>query len=340
MFTDISGYTELSQRMSHTVLESLLGEYERIVREVAETQNHGRVVKNLGDSFLVVYDSAHDALGAAVGIQTAIARRNRRVSAADAIAVKIAVNAGDVNVDETGDVFGDPVNVCARMEKVATGGEILFSEAVYHAMNKTEVRFEEFGNYDFKGVEHPVKVFRIDTGHGGTTTVERAIVITDIAGFSRVVEGDPFAGERLLALHDETLFPMVTRHSGVVQNIIGDECLLTFERADDAVACMLEFLEQLGRHNASAFAEDALRVKCSIHWGTVRYIRGRALGDAINVSSVLERRGRSMTIIASKAIVDRLTPGPAIHVEDAGAIELGFDDHEPVQCHFLSRPPV
>ncbi len=164
MFTDISGYTDLSQRIGHEALEQLLAEYETIVRHEAETNHGGRVVKNIGDSFLVVYDSARDALRAAAAIQRAIAGRNTRVPAARTIAVKIAVNAGDVIVDESGDVFGDPVNVCARMEKVATGGETLFSEAIYHSMHKAEVSFEEFGHYNFKGVDHPVT---LRAEHGG-----------------------------------------------------------------------------------------------------------------------------------------------------------------------------
>src|SRR5689334_4627974 len=167
MFTDIAGYTALGRRIGHLELERVLAECEAIVRAEAEQKHSGRIVKNIGDAFLIVYESARDALLAAAAIQGAIAERNRRVSPSQALALKIVINAGDVNVDDHGDVFGDPVNVGARMEKVAAGGEILFSEVVYHGMNKAEHRYEEFGNYDFKGVDRPVKIFRLDTSREG-----------------------------------------------------------------------------------------------------------------------------------------------------------------------------
>lgn len=337
MFTDISGYTALGRRIGHRELERLLGDCEAIVRDEAEKKHFGRVVKNLGDSFLIVYDSARDALRAAIAIQGAIAERNRRVSRSQALVLKIVINAGDVSVDDGGDVFGDPVNVCARMEKIATGGEILFSEAVYHCVNKAEIRYEEFGNYDFKGVDRPIKVFRVDTSREGTAAVERAIVLTDIVGFIRLIERDAGAGERLLELHDETLFPAVTRHGGTIQHVISDQCLLTFERPDDAVACVLEFFDELIRHNAAAERADQLLVKASLHWGRIQFVRGRALGEAMNDCEALERKGTPLALIASQAARERLRPRAEVSIRDGGIVDLPGTNAGSLTCYLVSR---
>lgn len=337
MFTDIAGYTALGRRIGHRELERVLAECEAIVRAEAEQQHAGRIVKNIGDSFLIVYQSARDALLAAAAIQGAIAARNRRVPTSQALALKIAINVGDVSVDERGDVFGDPVNVCARMEKVAAGGEILFSEAVYHCVNKAEHRFEEFGNYDFKGVDRPVKIFRLDTSREGSAAVERAIVFTDIVGFNRLIERDLEAGERLLELHDGALFPSVTRHGGTIQNVISDECLLTFERTDDGVSCMLDFFDELARHNAGAAEADRLLVKASLHWGRVQFIRGRALGEAVNYCALLERQGTSLALIASQTARDHLGPRADVSIVDVGVVNVPGAATGSLPCYLVRR---
>ena len=252
--------------------------------------------KNLGDSFLIVYESVRNALSAAAAIQARTSERNKRVSADRALALKIVINTGDVNVDDDGDVFGDPVNVCARMEKVATGGETLFSEAVYHSMNKAGQRFEEFGHYDFKGVEHPVRVYRVVADREKSVAVDIAIAYTDICGFMTVGESDPEAGERLFELHDKTIFPRVTRYGGAVQAVVGDACVLTFGSPGHAADCLLELFDELATHNSSRDRDVELRLACALHWGRVRYFRGRAMGDALSFCSRLVHRGEPSRI--------------------------------------------
>lgn len=76
------------------------------------------------------------------------------------VTIRFAINLGEVRV-ERGDVFGEAVNIAARIEGLAEGGEIWFSESVYLTMNKSEVPFEEVGKRQLKGIEEPVGVYRI-----------------------------------------------------------------------------------------------------------------------------------------------------------------------------------
>jgi len=216
---------------------------------------------------------------------------------------------------------------------------ILFSEVVYHGMNKAEHRYEEFGNYDFKGVDRPVKIFRLDTSREGSADVDRAIVFTDIVGFNRLIERDPEAGERLLELHDGTLFPSVTRHGGTIQNVIADECLLTFERTDDAVACVLDFFDELARHNAAAGESERLLVKASLHWGRVQFIRGRAMGEAVNYCARLERNGAPLALIASQTARDHLGSRADVSIVDVGVVDVPGTATGSRPCYLVRRAP-
>src|SRR5207244_10904680 len=95
----------------------------------------GRLVKTIGDAFLVVFASPTRAVLAGVAIQDRLWDYNRRVAAGEQIHVRVAINLGEVR-EEKGDVFGEPVNIVARVEGIAEAGEVLLTEGVSLAMDE------------------------------------------------------------------------------------------------------------------------------------------------------------------------------------------------------------
>jgi len=158
-FVDIKGYTTRTSTQSREENQRLLRRFDAVVRPIVRAFG-GSVVKNIGDAFLLTYRSPTDALHAAMAMQDRLADLNRRAADGDRFEIRVAVNAGEVRV-ERGDVFGEAVNIASRIESLADGGEIYFSEAVYLIMNKSEVPFEEVGPRQLKGVPEPVRVFRV-----------------------------------------------------------------------------------------------------------------------------------------------------------------------------------
>lgn len=300
MFTDVVGYTELSRRLGPERLAPVLADHERIVAAAA-TNRGGRVVKNLGDSFMLAFDSVGGALAAAEAIQTAVTERNRGVAPEAGFSVKIVVNTGDVRVADDGDLFGDPVNVCARMEKLAAGGEILLSEAAYLSVAPTTTRCEEFGTHELKGVGRPVRVFRVVRAPSLMGTVERAILFCEIAGFAPLLDRDPSAAERLVGVHDERLFGAVARNGGTVQTVIGDATLVTFEAVCDAVDAITRFLASVAGDVDRADVPP-LRVRASIAWGSVVFLRGRVFGDVVgDCQELLSRAAEGRPVLSAAA---------------------------------------
>ena len=141
MFTDMVGYSALSQRDDKLALE-LLEEHRQLLREIFPRFN-GTEIKTIGDAFLVEFHSALEAAQCAIEIQRTLAKRNHDVPADRRIEIKIGIHIGDV-VHRGGDVYGDGVNIASRIEPLAGAGGICVSMDVERQIrNALEARFEK-----------------------------------------------------------------------------------------------------------------------------------------------------------------------------------------------------
>src|SRR5215831_3602922 len=159
MFTDMVGYSALSQRDDKLALE-LLEEHRRSLREIFP-RFHGTEIKTIGDAFLVEFQSALEAAQCAIEIQRMLAHRNTDVPPDRRIEVKIGIHIGDV-VHRGGDVYGDGVNIASRIEPVADAGGICVSMDVERQIrNAVETRFEKLAPTELKNMSVPMDLFRI-----------------------------------------------------------------------------------------------------------------------------------------------------------------------------------
>ena len=137
----------------------MLEEHKGIVLPVLEGKG-GRLIKTIGDAFLVVFDSPTDAVLAGVEVQRMLREHNAHKLGDDRLDVRIAINAGEVTLADN-DVFGEPVNITARINGIAEAGEVFFTEAVYLAMNKMEVPSSEVGLLQLKGIAEKIRVYKV-----------------------------------------------------------------------------------------------------------------------------------------------------------------------------------
>jgi len=156
---DVAGYSRLMGADETGTLSAL----RRIWHEQfdpAVAAHSGRVVKRMGDGALVEFASAVDAVECAVAIQGAMAARNAALADGAAVDFRIGVNLGDI-VIEGDDIFGDGVNVAARLEGAAPRGGVLVSEAVHAQIRgKTGIGFVDAGRLALKNIEAPVRAWR------------------------------------------------------------------------------------------------------------------------------------------------------------------------------------
>src|ERR1700752_1966677 len=159
MFTDMVGYSALSQRDDKLALE-LLEEHRRLLREIFPRFN-GTEIKTIGDAFLIEFSSALEAAQCAIEIQRALGHRNHDVPAERHIELKIGIHIVDV-VHRGGDVYGDGVNIAARIEPLADPGGICVSMDVERQIrNAVETRFEKLAPTELKNISVPMELFRI-----------------------------------------------------------------------------------------------------------------------------------------------------------------------------------
>src|SRR5216110_1356441 len=159
MFTDMVGYSALSQRDDKLALE-LLEEHRQLLREIFP-RFHGSEIKTIGDGFLIEFNSALEAAQCAIEIQRTLAKRNHDVTAARRIELKIGLHIGDV-VHRGGDVYGDGVNIASRIEPLASAGGICVSMDIERQIrNALEARFEKLAPTELKNISVAMDLFRI-----------------------------------------------------------------------------------------------------------------------------------------------------------------------------------
>jgi adenylate cyclase len=157
---DVVGYSRLMGTDEAGTLERLKEiRVEIIERKI--TEHRGRIVKLTGDGLLAEFASVVSAVACAVEIQRAMSERNAGVAEERRITFRIGINLGDVIVEDQ-DVFGDGVNVAARLEGIAAPGGILVSQSVRdHVGNRLVLQFEDRGEQNLKNIEKPIRVYNV-----------------------------------------------------------------------------------------------------------------------------------------------------------------------------------
>ena len=206
------------------VIDPLIPEYE------------GNIFKQTGDLVLVEFDSVVEATRCAAALRDAVAQYNQTLPSERRVAMRIGVNLGDI-VAEGGDIFGDGVNIAARLETLAEPGSIFVSEmAYYHVADKVDFDFEDLGPQSLKNIKRPIRVYRM----GRETETEdqpadfdetepvaaasssdfddrRAIAVLPFANFSGDPEQEFFADgiteDIITMLAGWRAFPVIARNS-------------------------------------------------------------------------------------------------------------------------------
>src|SRR5437868_3966790 len=160
----VAGYSRLMGAGEAGTLERL----KALRRELLDpkiAERHSRIVKTTGDGLLVEFASVVDAVRCAVEVQQAMPERNTGVAADNRIELRIGINLGDVIV-EGDDLYGDGVNIAARIEALADAGGVFVSNTVHdHVRDRLPFAFEDLGEQQVKNITRPVRVYRVrDTG--------------------------------------------------------------------------------------------------------------------------------------------------------------------------------
>lgn len=156
---DVVGYSCLMEDGEAGTLRRLTELRDKVLEPLI-TEHHGRIVKLMGDGFLVEFASAVDSVACAIAWQDSVSKHEAHSETDTTLQFRIGINLGDV-IAEGGDIYGAGVNVAARLERLAQPGGICVSDDVYrHAKGKIEGSFEDIGRQTLKNLADPVRIYR------------------------------------------------------------------------------------------------------------------------------------------------------------------------------------
>jgi adenylate cyclase len=175
---DVAGYSRLMGADEEGTLAAL----KAIRRELSDPkvkEHRGRIVKTTGDGLLVEFASVVDAVRCAVEMQQGMAERNAEVPEKRRIEFRIGINLGDIILDDD-DIYGDGVNIAARLEALAEPGGICVSRVVHDQVrDKLDLAFEDMGEQQVKNIARPVHVWRLRLGAKPAVSASAPLALPD-----------------------------------------------------------------------------------------------------------------------------------------------------------------
>jgi class 3 adenylate cyclase len=171
LYADVAGYSQLTGE-DEDATHRTLSEYLDLIAATVES-HRGQVMHYAGDAVLAQFAAVVDALSAAVTIQNELQTRNEALPDERKVRFRIGVNSGDV-IEDRGDIYGDGVNVAARLEALAEPGGVCISDAVRTAIsNKLPVEYAFIGEQRVKNIEEPVRAYRVSEPGVSPATPQR-----------------------------------------------------------------------------------------------------------------------------------------------------------------------
>src|SRR5215813_10993153 len=185
---DISGYSRL-MAMDEEGTHARVKRHRRELIDPTIIEHHGRLVKSTGDGFLAMFDSPVEAVRCAIVIQQSMVGRNAALPRDQWMQYRIGVNLGDVIV-EPDDIYGDGVNIAARLEGIAKPGDVYISGGVYEQIkNKLVCGYQLLGNRKVKNITEPISVYRVLPDHSALVKAKSGrtlALILSVSAFASV----------------------------------------------------------------------------------------------------------------------------------------------------------
>jgi len=305
---DVKGYSHLMQDDEEATVRTITA-YREVMTNLIQGHD-GRVVDAKGDNVLAEFASVVDAVRCGVEIQKELKVRNAELTEERKMEFRIGINLGDV-IEEEETIYGDGVNIAARLEGLAEGGGICISRTAFdHVKNKLDVGYEYLGEHSVKNIAEPVSVYKVlmEPEHAGKVIGEEkpkkwrwalvaavlVIVITGILGIWNIYFGPPPIES---ASVDKMAFPLPDRPSIVVlpfDNMSGDpkEDYFSDGLTEQIITTLSKYprLFVIARQSAFRYKEKPVKIKKVAEDLGVQYVLKGGVqksGDKVRITAQL-----------------------------------------------------
>jgi TolB-like protein/class 3 adenylate cyclase/tetratricopeptide (TPR) repeat protein len=275
---DVAGYSRLMGANEEDTLARLKA-VRKILVDPAITSHRGRIVKTTGDGMLVEFASAVDAVRSAIEVQRSMAEQNAAVPQDQRIEFRIGIHVGDIIFDDN-DIFGDGVNIAARLEGIAEHGGVCISDDTYRQIRgKVDIACDDLGPQNLKNIADPMRAWRVRLTNQASSTAQ---------------SGSGIAAPAVLALPDKPSIAVLP-----FQNMSGDPEQEYFAdgMVEDIITALSRFnsLFVIARNSSFTYKGKAVDIKRVGRELGVRYVlegsvrkaggRVRITGQLIDASS-------------------------------------------------------
>src|SRR5258708_1080147 len=327
---DVEGYSRLMGADEVGTLRDLT--QRRAVLDGLIASHRGRIANTAGDSILAEFGSAVDAVQCSVEAQIALAEANAPMSPDRQINFRIGIHVGDVIV-KGGDLFGDGVNITARLEVLAEPGGVCVSDDAYRQIRgKVNFILEDIGSRSLKNIADPMRVWRIRTNSAPLPVAPRisrfkrrlaAILVADVAGYTSLVNANETdALERLGALRYQIIEPNIAQHAGRLFRANSDPFLAEFPSAVQAVACAMTIQAETEQVAAALDDNNKMRLRIGVHVGDVIAEGEDLTGDNVFIAARIESLTAPGGISITRAVHDQVRDRINACFVDMGEIAL------------------
>lgn len=332
LFTDIEGSTAYFTRKGDVAGRMMVQRHDDLLFPVVQAYE-GRVVKTTGDGMLAAFDESAQACRAAAAMQRTMAAFNAEQEDPDEeLHIHIAIHAG-VGFHDQHDIYGNLVNIAARVEKLARRDQILLTEAVHADLEGAlRERCGPMGEHALKGLPEALRVYELDwrglPADGAGSARLATILATDVEDSARLWQHAPEAMRAAHARYDALVREAVAARGGAVFKAIGDAMVAAFDDALDAALAAADLQRALAREPwpaALAAEGEAVRVRVAMHTGRVELrgavYAGPAVGRAVRLHAVGAGGQVLMTGETAAAIRARLPEGCGLHEHGVHALQ-------------------
>lgn len=179
MFTDIQGYTRTASSFSRQENIELIRKHNSIMLPIICYYN-GKIIRSIGDGYLITFESATDSVVCGIVIQLILWEYNKNLQDESLkLEIRIVINTGDVAI-EGDDIYGDGVNIAARMEDMDCfyGGTLGISESTYLLINHNEILTENIGVFQLRGIPYPIRLYKVPIEEQNIEAVPEKLIKT------------------------------------------------------------------------------------------------------------------------------------------------------------------
>ena len=291
MKTDIKGFSNKVGLLDDLELSKLLNEHKIFIKQKV-TKYDGKVIKGEGDSFWIIFESATNAVQSAIDIQDELRTEGIGKKGDSRLSIRISISLGDI-IEQGQDIFGEAVNLCARIENITPPDEIYLSNSTFLALRKQNINIVYIGEYNFKGFNNKEKIYKVLLKHNTQIMNDVYIWFSDIEKFAKVSNNIELV-ESIYDEYDRVVQDAIQKYDGRILNIIADTFLISFNNGDKMFKATQQLFIKWDKYLKKMKIDNFIRV--GVHKGTVRMYRALISGNDFNEAAVLESNAKQFDI--------------------------------------------